>query len=180
MKILYLLMVNLKKVPKYLFIGVTRHLFEKCGRHVNFNFFDHFDFKNIQISDYVAISNGAHWSAPNSKIYIGSKVMFGPNSTLLTGDHVFNIVGEYMYDCEDKRPGDDLDITVCDDVWVGANVTILKGVTIGRGAIIAANSLVRQNVPPYAIVGGVPAKLIRNRFTADEISLHEALLSEKN
>ena len=59
MKILYLLMVNLKKIPKYLFIGVARHLFEKCGRHVNFNFFDHFDFKNIQISDYVEESTEA-------------------------------------------------------------------------------------------------------------------------
>jgi acetyltransferase-like isoleucine patch superfamily enzyme len=54
-------------------------------------------------------------------------------------------------------------IIVCDDVWVGYGVSILKGVTIGTGAIIAAGSVVTKNVPPYSIVGGVPAKIIKMR-----------------
>ena len=51
------------------------------------------------------------------------------------------------------------------DVWIGSRVTILGGVTIGTGAIIAAGAVVTKDVPPYTIVGGVPAKVIRQRFS---------------
>ena len=55
------------------------------------------------------------------------------------------------------------------DVWIGHNVKILEGITIGHGAIIGAGSIVTKDVPPYSIVGGVPAKTIRNRFDDEEI-----------
>lgn len=57
------------------------------------------------------------------------------------------------------------------DVWIGLNVVILDGVTIGNGAVIAANSVVNHDVEPYSIVGGVPAKEIRKRFSKDVIQL---------
>lgn len=56
------------------------------------------------------------------------------------------------------------------DVWIGANATILQGITIGDGAIVAAGSIVTKDVPPYAIVGGIPAKVIRYRFEEEEIA----------
>ena len=55
------------------------------------------------------------------------------------------------------------------DVWIGCGVTIIGGVTIGDGAIVAAEALVNRNVPPYAVVGGVPAKVIRYRYPANRI-----------
>jgi serine acetyltransferase len=55
------------------------------------------------------------------------------------------------------------------DVWIGANVTILDGIRIGDGAIVATNALVTKNVPPYAILGGVPAKQLKKRFTDEQI-----------
>lgn len=61
-------------------------------------------------------------------------------------------------------------IIIGNDVWIGANVSILPGVTIGDGAVLAAGAVVNKNVPPYAIVGGVPAKIIKYRF--DEKQLH--------
>ena len=61
-------------------------------------------------------------------------------------------------------------IIIGNDVWIGDNVTVKGGVTIGDGAIVAMNACVTKDVPPYAIVGGVPAKIIRYRFTGEEIS----------
>lgn len=55
------------------------------------------------------------------------------------------------------------------DVWIGAKATILPGIIIGNGAIVASNSVVTKDVPPYAIVGGVPAKIIKYRFPNDII-----------
>lgn len=61
------------------------------------------------------------------------------------------------------------DILVDDDVWIGYGSTILSGVHIGQGAVIAAGSVVAKDVPPYAIVGGVPAKVIKYRFAPEMI-----------
>jgi len=61
-------------------------------------------------------------------------------------------------------------IVVGNDVWVGARAIILSGVTIGDGAVVAAGSVVTKNVPPYAVVGGNPAKFIRNRFSDDTVA----------
>lgn len=62
-----------------------------------------------------------------------------------------------------------INVKIGHDVWIGTNVLILGGVEIGNGAILAAGSIVTKNVPAYAIVGGIPAKVIRYRFEEDEI-----------
>ena len=62
-------------------------------------------------------------------------------------------------------------IIIEDEVWIGTNAIILSGVTIGKGAMIAAGAVVTQNVPPFAIIGGVPAKLIRYKFSDDIIAV---------
>jgi Acetyltransferase (isoleucine patch superfamily) len=58
-----------------------------------------------------------------------------------------------------------------DDVWIGAEVVVLRGVTIGTGSIVAANSVVTRSCEPYSIIGGVPARLIRPRFTPEQVEL---------
>lgn len=72
---------------------------------------------------------------------------------------------EFRYADVDRKYG----VIIGNDVWIGADVIIVEGVTIGDGAIVAAGSVVTKNIPPYAIVGGNPAKLIRYRFESDEI-----------
>lgn len=77
---------------------------------------------------------------------------------------------------KDKPESYDRDVIIEKDVWIGANVTILSGVTIGRGATIAAGAVVNKDVPPYTIMGGVPAKVIKHYWTVDQILEHEAKL----
>ena len=92
----------------------------------------------------------------HAKITMGSNIMFGPHVTIITGDHRVDIKDKYMTDItnEMKLTENDQSVTLCGENWVGANATILKGGIIGEGAIVAAGSLVINDVPSYAIVGG--------------------------
>ncbi len=67
-----------------------------------------------------------------------------------------------------------------EDVWIAANVTLLKGVTVGRGAIVGASSVCLNSIPPYAIVLGNPAKVIGFKFTPEETIAHEKVLYPEN
>lgn len=115
----------------------------------------------------------------SSKVIFKKKVVVGPGLTIIAGDHNFTEVGKFICDQHYKRPEDDQDIIIESDVWIGCNVTILKGVTIGRGSVVAAGAVVTKSCPPYSIIGGVPAKVIKQRFSAEEIELHETILYGK-
>lgn len=79
-------------------------------------------------------------------------------------------------DSNDKLPENDVAVVIEDDVWTGVNVTILKDVTIGRGSVVAAGAVVTKSCPPYSIIGGVPAKVLKMRYTQNEIIEHEKTL----
>ncbi|EOX3343912.1 DapH/DapD/GlmU-related protein [Vibrio cholerae] len=153
-----------------------KRLFLEIGSNVVFSPSDTFTFGTIKIGNDCYIGPGARFIASNSSITISDKVLFGPNVTIMGGDHNISVVGEFMFDVSTKLPENDSPVIIESDVWVGCNVTILKGVTIGRGAVVAAGSVVTKSVERYSIVGGVPAKKIKSRFNIDEIRLHEKAL----
>ena len=158
---------------------IYKHWMISCGHHVRFSAItSDFTYRNLSIGNDVYIGPHALFVATESRIYIKDKVLFGPGVTIIGGDHRMSDVGVFMYDVNVKRPGDDLDVHIEEDVWVAANVTILKGVTVGRGSVVAAGSLVVRDVPPYAIVGGVPARILKFRFSVDEALAHEQALYE--
>lgn len=170
----------LGKVKRRLLMYVIMTKFKKYGKNFLFDHRDHFSYSTIEVGNDVFIGPGATFSASESFIKIGDKVMFGPNVTIMGGDHNTSVIGCYMFDVHEKLPENDIGVTINTDVWIGANSIILKGVNVGRGAIIAAGALVLKDVPPYAIVGGVPARVLKYRFTESQIMQHEKLINVRN
>ncbi len=151
--------------------------FKACGERLNFCPEDsEFTYETISLGDDVHIGQKATFMSTESEILIGCQIMFGPKVTIIGGNHNTSMIGSFMYSVRDKQPGDDEPVIIDDDVWVGSNSTILKGVTIGRGSIVAAGSIVTSSFPPYAIIGGVPAILIRWRWPIEKVIEHEAKL----
>lgn len=136
-----------------------RDLFSKLiGKRVSddFRLFPPFttDFgKNIHLGKNVFINSGCRFQDQGG-IYIGDNVLIGHNVVLATLNHEEN----------PKRRGNLIPspINIGNDVWIGSNATVLAGVTVGDGAIIAAGAVVTKDVAPNTIVGGVPARYIRD------------------
>ncbi|RKD76307.1 maltose O-acetyltransferase/hypothetical protein [Sinobaca qinghaiensis] len=118
-----------------------------------------FSSKNISFSDFVYIGPDAYWDAKGG-INIEKNVIIGPKSTIWTYNHSFNESSGYLpYGFQDiMKP-----VNIESNVWIGINVTICPGVSIGEGAIIGMGSVVTKDIPSLAIVGGNPAKIIRYR-----------------
>lgn len=108
--------------------------------------------KNIHIGRNVFINAGCHFQ-DQGRITIGDNTMIGHNVVLTTLNHDFSP--------EKRRDMHPAPIKIGKDVWIGASVTITPGVTIGDGAIIAAGAVVTKDVAPSVVVGGVPAKIIK-------------------
>lgn len=171
------------RAPRRVFAALVvdpwrKSMLGSCGRGVYFGYGCNLTWQNVYIGDDVSIGSNAMFMSARARVVIGNHVMFGPNVSIITGDHRTDILGRYMITItnDEKRPGDDRDVVLEGDNWIGASAIILKGVRIGRGAVVAAGAIVTRDVPPYAIVGGNPARLIRMRFSSQDIAEHERLL----
>jgi acetyltransferase-like isoleucine patch superfamily enzyme len=155
---------------------LLRPAFRRCGRHLIFDPDAYYTYGSIEIGDDVTMGIGVALVASESRIIIGNKVMLGPHVMIIGGDHNTSVIGRFMYDVREKRPQDDQDVVIEDDVWICAGAVILKGTRVGRGAIVAAGAVVNRDVLPYTVVGGVPARVIKRRFDLDAAIAHETAL----
>lgn len=132
---------------------------------------------NIFLYENTNLAANSWISAYNAKFIIKRNCAIAENLTVHTGNHA-RILGKFITDITEvnKPKGYDKDVVVNEDCWIGCNVTLLAGVTIGRGSTIAAGAVVSKSMPPYCVCGGVPCKPIKRYWTIDEILQHEAVL----
>ncbi|MEM7187503.1 MAG: CatB-related O-acetyltransferase [Bacteroidota bacterium] len=140
--------------------------------------------KGSKISNGTSIGDGTRINGKivikgRGECRIGKYGAFGDDIRMITSNHrVDDVVLQFGLQ---KRIGlgahidERINITIGHNVWIGDRVIILPGVTIGNGAIIAAGATVTKDVPAYGIVGGVPAKFIKYRFSEEEIARQEQL-----
>lgn len=144
--------------------------------------------KNIKYNGFVRVMKGTRFN-PNYKYQIGHNVQFGlgcmfdapaifGNNILLAGkvsiigknDHTFAEPCKTIWSGEREQSHP---VIIEDDVWIGHGTIIMSGVTIGMGAVVASGAVVTKDVPPCAVVGGNPAKVIKYRFNnSDDIERH--------
>lgn len=158
--------VLLSKLPSSMAIGgkiyqrmrgwAVKHFIAHCGTNVNVE--DH-----AKISSKVSLGDnsgiGTH-ARIGGTTFIGDNVMMGRECIILTQNHAFDRTDIPMIaqGFQEEKP-----VFIGNDVWIGHRVTILPGCRIGDGVIIGAGAVVTGEIPPYTIVGGVPAKVIRKR-----------------
>ena len=164
------------------YFGIRRSKFGYCANDVILTPPLHINNpRNVFLYEHTDLASGSFISATNAKFIVKANCTIAENLTVHTGNHAY-IVGKYITEItESNKPkGYDKDVIVNEDVWIGCNVTLLSGVNIGRGAIIAAGAVVTKDIPPYAIVGGVPAKFIKFKWPKEKILQHESLLYDED
>lgn len=110
--------------------------------------------KNIHVGDHLIINYGCT-ILDVAEVTMGDWVMIGPHVLISTVNHPLSPRGRR------NRLGNAAPVRIGDDVWVGGHATILPGVTIGDGAVVAAGAVVTKDVPPYTVVAGVPARVVK-------------------
>lgn len=118
----------------------------------------------LDLATQVAVSPCVHLGADGGSISIGAQTAIGPGSVIRAANHRFSSLKTSIMQ-QGHTPGT---IVIEEDVWLGANCVVTPDVRIGKGAIVGAGAVVTHDVPPYAIVGGVPAKIIGMRSEKSE------------
>ena len=136
--------------------------------------------ENIILMHNTSIGDNAIILNKYARFIMHKESFTSANLVVVTGDHP-QIIGKFQKQVSKINDHLDIskydkDVVVDEDVWIGINVTLLSGVHIGRGCVIAAGAVVSKDIPPYSIAGGVPAKFLKFKWTIDEIIAHEANL----
>lgn len=144
--------------------AICRGLFRHMGKDVNVETLAYFGTgEELVIGDRSGLGNNCRCVGP---IHIGCDVMMGPDVVILTHNHRMDDVHRPMRE-QGYSPSET--VTIEDDVWIGTRAIIMPGLTIGRGSVIGANAVVTRDVPRYAMVAGVPAKILKYRTEDPEL-----------
>lgn len=168
--------MKLKEILRRLYYLNSFLKFKSYGKNMMFSKNGVFVRPNeIKFGDNIFIGRNFHISARN--LLFGSNIMIGPHLVIECDNHVFDKIGKNVFELRDERHIGF--VTIENDVWIGANVTILPNVIIGEGAIIGAGSVVTKSISPYTVAVGIPALPIKSRFNKSDLKIHLDLVKSK-
>jgi len=165
-----------KNRKKFLKIGYMSSVTNSSFGMYN-TIYNNVSLSKVSLGDFTYIAGNTNIS----RTKIGKFCSIGPDCKIGLGKHptkdfvsthpiFFSTLKQAQITFADKNYFEEFEnISIGNDVWIGANVIVVDGVKIGDGVIVAAGSVVTKEIPPYAIVGGVPAKVIKYRFEKNEI-----------
>jgi acetyltransferase-like isoleucine patch superfamily enzyme len=179
------IIIKLRNRGKHIEIGYMSKV-KNCSLGRYSVIYDEVSLSNVSLGDYSYISSNC--TIQNTSI--GKFCSIGPNVRAGLGNHLNNSfvsthpaffvndkICKPVISFVDKSYHQFLKpVTIGNDVWIGANAIIFDGISIGDGAIVGAGAVVTKDVPPYAIVAGIPARIIRYRFNQDQM---ESLLKSQ-
>jgi maltose O-acetyltransferase len=148
---------------------------KSCGKNfqVAKNVYISYPPDQLEIGRDVFLAYGT-WIGAAEKIIIEDEVIIGPYSVIISGDHGL-FKGSYRFGHGARAP-----ISLKKGCWLGAHTTVTKGVTIGPGSLLAANSVATRDIPPFCVAGGVPARIIKEAIHKSEIRIESENLHEHN
>lgn len=133
---------------------------------------------NIYLGNKVMLMEHIQLLSTRAKIIVGNGVTIASYATIVTGDHRINLIGKFMCDVDEtieKLSENDKDVIIEDDVWIGSHAIILKGVTVGTGAVIAAGAVVTKDIPPYTVYISKDKQF--PRFSVEQLAEHKRILA---
>jgi virginiamycin A acetyltransferase len=180
---------KIKKVFRKINSVFSIYFFKKNWRKVNKNNFttvnSAFPINKVEVGNWTyGPINVKTWGANNEKLLIGDFVSIASGVCfVLGGNHTTDTLSTYPFKVKvcgnNNEAWSKGQIVVDDHVWIGLDVMVLSGVKIGKGAIVAARSVVTKDVPPYAIVAGNPAQVVKYRFSEETITKLEKVNFDK-
>lgn len=167
----------LHKIYNVIYLIILKFIWRRNNKHNYTTMKNYFNMASVEVgkATYGDLTVINYSNSQKLKLKIGNFCSIAGNVTfILAGEHRMNTISTYPFitkiiDSKKSEAGGKGDIIIGDDVWIGHGTIVLSGVNIGQGAIIAAGSIVNKDVPAYAVVGGVPAKVIKYRFQKEII-----------
>lgn len=132
--------------------------------------------KNIFIDDWAVIQDQTNFISLHGKLRIGKYSVISSGCTIIPDAHKITVGIPFYINTMNHVNDESSDIIIEEDCWVGAGCILLPHTYLKRGSIVGAGSVVNKEVPPYAVVAGIPAKIIATKFTIEQILKHESIL----
>ena len=135
--------------------------------------------EHVFLGDYAKVLNHAEIINPIGSFYVGRYAIISTHLTVVTDNHTPTVGIPISFTATLHINEKTKDVVVGDDCWLGTHVTLLPGAEIGRGSVVGANTVCNKITPPYAILVGVPAKIVGVKFTLEQIIMHEKQIYPK-
>ena len=150
--------------------------YAKIGNHTIIAGNTHVVPRNMEIDDYCVIQDRLNFISFKGKLYVKKYSVISSGVTIVPASHQLTVGVPFYLSTVGHINDKEGDVRIDEDCWIGTGAIILSNCHIGRGAVVAAGAVVTKNVPPYAVVAGVPARIIASKFNLDQVIEHERKL----